>query len=265
MIFLMPLVAFAKETKKSDESISVPIIMYHSLSDKASNDWILSPSQFESDLKYLSENNYNTVFVSDLIDYVYNGKPLPQNPILLTFDDGYFNNYTYAMPLLEKYNAKIELSIIGKHSDIWSEFSGSEDEINGHLTWEQISELEQSGYVELANHTQDMHDNNSRFGCAIKNGESDNNYSMAFSEDIETLQNSFLNNCGVKPECFTYPYGKICSQSVAALKEHGFKATLSTNGGIAVLNVGDEECLYGLKRNNRSPNNSVQKILNSYS
>ena len=71
---------------------------------------MLSPAQFESDLKYLKENGYHTVVVQDLIDYVEKGVPLPEKPVMLTFDDGYYNNYYYAFPLLEEYDAKIVIS-----------------------------------------------------------------------------------------------------------------------------------------------------------
>ena len=63
--------------------------MYHGLlkEEARQGKYVLSPAQFESDLKYLKENGYHTVVVQDLIDYVEKGVPLPEKPVMLTFDD----------------------------------------------------------------------------------------------------------------------------------------------------------------------------------
>lgn len=89
------------------ERIDVPILMYHNIckSGGRTGRYIISVTEFENDLKFIAENGYTTVVMQDLIDYVYNGKKLPKKPVVLTFDDGYFNNYAYAFPLLEKRGA----------------------------------------------------------------------------------------------------------------------------------------------------------------
>ena len=51
-------------------------------------------------LRYLAEKGYETVFASDLIDFVEKGVPLPEKPVLVTFDDGYLNVMTYAYPYM---------------------------------------------------------------------------------------------------------------------------------------------------------------------
>ena len=105
-----------------EEGCELPIIMYHGLlkEEARQGKYVLSPAQFESDLKYLKENGYHTVVVQDLIDYVEKGVPLPEKPVMLTFDDGYYNNYYYAFPLLEEYDAKIVISPICRYTDEYS-------------------------------------------------------------------------------------------------------------------------------------------------
>ena len=86
-------VALPSAAKK--DSVKVPILMYHSIlrSTNTHGDYIITESAFESDLKYLKDNGYTTIVMQDLIDFVCNGKKLPEKPVVLTFDDGYSNNY----------------------------------------------------------------------------------------------------------------------------------------------------------------------------
>ncbi len=136
--------------------IYVPIIMYHNVKSTQLGKDTITQSEFESDLKYLSENNYNTITMTQLINYVYSDEELPPNPIILTFDDGLLNTYLNVFPLLKKYNMKIVLSIIGLSSE---KFSNTVDiNINySHVTWDQIKEMDESGLVEIQNHSYDMH------------------------------------------------------------------------------------------------------------
>ncbi len=106
----------------TEDSVKLPIIMYHGIlkEEKRQGKFVISPKQFEDDLLYLQEQGYHTVVMRDVIDYVMNGTPLPEKPIMLTFDDGYFNDYVYAYPLLKKYNSKIVFSPIGRYVDQYS-------------------------------------------------------------------------------------------------------------------------------------------------
>ena len=90
------------------DGVKLPIIMYHSLlnDSKLQNEYVISPEIFENDLKYLKNNGYSFLTVDDLIKYTSSDITLPEKCIMLTFDDGYYNNYYYAYPLLKKYNAK---------------------------------------------------------------------------------------------------------------------------------------------------------------
>ena len=105
------------ETKKQ---IELPIIMYHHIdtldnidkNDKIAVGLRVSPEVFERQLQYIKDNNYTTITSYDLADYMDAKKELPKKPILLTFDDGYKNNYTKALPLLEKYKMKGDFAII---------------------------------------------------------------------------------------------------------------------------------------------------------
>jgi hypothetical protein len=117
--------------------------MYHALTyeKQYQNRFFISPKIFEKDLKYLKENNYSTVTIRDLINYVDNGVPLPEKPVLITFDDGYYNNYLYAYPLLRQYNMKAVISVIGSQTDKYSKIN-NKNSYYAYLTWNDIAEIE---------------------------------------------------------------------------------------------------------------------------
>ena len=102
-----------------DEKIFLPVIMYHSILNDSSrvNDYVVTPEMVENDLNYLKEHGYNAVFTEDIINYT-KGGDLPPKPIIITADDGFYNNYTYLVPLLIKYDMKASISIVGYYSEV---------------------------------------------------------------------------------------------------------------------------------------------------
>ena len=264
LIFIFVLL-FSFTFANSDEYIKVPIIMYHSiLKDPArSNKYTITPAVLEEDLKYIKANGYETITISDLTSYVYDDKPLPPKPIILTFDDGHYNNYGYLLPLLEKYNMKAVISIVGSYTDKFTKT----DEANlnySYLRWKDIKELMDTGRIEFQNHTYSLHSNTGkRIGTKKIKGETDEHYKSILKDDILKLQQEFEENTHYTPQCFTYPFGGISNASLDIIKELGFKASLSCEQGINKLTK-NPNSLYLLKRYNRpsyiSTYNFFQKI-----
>ena len=117
----------------------VPTLMYHAVSNNTwgINELFVKPSEMERQLKYLNDNGYTTITFEDLsrLDEI-------KKPVLLTFDDGYRDNYEELFPLLKKYNAKATIFMItGKLSK------------NHYLTPEMITEMVESGLVSVQSHT----------------------------------------------------------------------------------------------------------------
>ena len=246
----------------SEDYIEVPIIMYHSIlkDSSRSNKYTVTPAVLEEDLKYIKDKGYTTVTIADLISYVYNDTPLPEKPIVLTFDDGHYNNYGYLFPLLEKYDMKAVISIVGSYTDKFTET----DEANlnySYLRWKDIKELMDTGRIEFQNHTYNLHSmNNGRNGCKKTSSESAEHYSNFLSNDLNKLQEEFRNNCnGYQPNTFTYPFGAVSKESNSIVKALGFKASLSCTSGINIITK-DSNCLYLLKRNNRVPEISTEQF-----
>jgi len=242
-------------------SIPLPVVMYHGLlKDKRyHNKFFISPQLFEKDLRYFQENNYTPIVVKDLIDYVDNGVPLPEKPVVITFDDGFYNSYVYAYPLLREYNMKAVISIIGKLTDKASLIK-DESPSYSYLTWDEVKELNGSGIIEIQNHSYDMHDNDhNRRGAMQKQGESVEQYRLALEEDVGNFQNQIYEMIGQKPTAFTYPYGFFSKNSKDILKNMGFRASFSCAEGINFI-TRDPDCLYRLKRVNRTPDESSEEF-----
>ena len=235
------------DAQQGGEEVRLPIIMYHGIlrEEKRQGKYVISPQLFEQDLRYLQEQGYNTVVMQDIIDYVMEGKPLPDNPIMLTFDDGYYNDYVYAFPLLREYNSKMVFSPIGRYTDQYSEVEDHHANY-AHATWDDINEMIATGLVEVQNHTYNMHANEGgRKGCMRKKGEAVEAYQQVLREDVEKMQNRVREMTGITPTTFTYPFGAMSKEALPVLKELGFQATLTCESRLNTL-TRDPDCLYGL-------------------
>jgi peptidoglycan/xylan/chitin deacetylase (PgdA/CDA1 family) len=113
----------------------LPVLLYHKMSDSAEDNLTIRPQTFERQLLYLHEKGYQTISMRQLLAFMEAGSPLPQKPVMITFDDGYVNNLKLACPLLEKYACKAVFFIpsggIGKTSfwDTNAEPLMSEDQL----------------------------------------------------------------------------------------------------------------------------------------
>ena len=234
--------------------------MYHSLAG-AGGSTSISGAAFEADLQYLQANDYQAVTLGALAGFVHHGTPLPERPVVLTFDDGYYNNYSVGLPLARAYQMPIVVSVIGKDTEIWSEIS-STDLRHGHVTWDQIREMAASGFVEIANHTWDLHkQEHGRKGASIQQGEDLESYWAALHADLGKLQRELAVRAGVAPIGFVFPFGNTCPEAAEILAELGFLVSLSCCDGMNTLTRGDPSCLFDLRRYERTPGRPVGEIL----
>lgn len=231
-----------------EEPVEIPVVMYHALlKDEAQHGrYVISPAEFENDLLYLKKHGYTTILVEDLIAYT-QGASLPEKPILLTFDDGYYNNYLYAFPLAQKYQCKFVISPIGRYADQYTE-SGETSAYYTHATWDQLKEMVDSGLVEVQNHSYNLHANKGgREGAGQKAGETDAQYSAMLVEDLTKAQEAALAHLGKAPAAFVYPFGAMSKASPGIVKDMGFAATMTCREKRARI-TRDPESLYGMGR-----------------
>ncbi len=249
--------------ENNDDTVILPILMYHGITEdpKRIGTFVISSQMLEADLKYIQMEGYHTVTIDEVIRYVKNGSPLPPKPIILTFDDGYYNNYCYGYPLLQKYNMKAVISPIGKYTDMYSEID-DKNPAYAHITWEEVREMMASGLVEFQNHSYDLHhQTDGRTGAKKKQGESLAAYGAFLESDLMIWQEKMQKNTGYTPTTFAYPFGGISEASFDILEKLGFQATLSCEEKMNLITKGNPECLQKLNRFLRSDSVSAEEIL----
>lgn len=255
---LLPAVA----TPELPQEIRMPVLMYHSVNSNAkkAGDYVITPQALEKDLKYLHQAGYNSVVMSDIIAYVREGTPLPPRPVMITFDDGYYNNYLNAYPLLQQYGMRAVISIIVAETDKYSELDENRENYS-HLTWEMANEMIQSGLVEIQNHTYALHHTTgSRRGICKNRSESTEQYFEAVGGDLKQAQDRIEEMTGWRPNTFAYPFGSYSRDSELLLSEVGFIASLGVEARPFTLSR-DPACLVRIPRYNRTSGMMAERLL----
>lgn len=185
---------------------SVPIFMYHFVSEDTGNnpypENVVRPSDLEEQLKYLKENNYETIYITELPHLEKYAKP-----VALTFDDGFADFYYNAYPLLKKYNIKASLYVV-------KEFESKP----GYCNIEQLREMKESGLVDIQSHTV----NHYRL-ATLKRSEIE----YEISEQKENLREKL----DINSDVLCYPYGSYNDTVISETKKY-YKFALAMDGGV---------------------------------
>ena len=254
------LVFVSSADSREEAAVTLPVLMYHSVCNGEPTEYRVTPEQLESDLEWLSENGYKSVTAAEVTAYANSRGDLPEKPVMITFDDGYYNNLAYALPLLEKYDMTAVVSVVGEYTD---KDAAADPHVPSYsyLTWGDIGELSDSGRVEIGAHTYAMHSLYSgRKGCGKLAGEYEQEYRDALSEDIRLQQKGFKEHLGYVPTVFAYPFGNVSRESVPVLRENGYLMTLTCRE-LPNRITRDPDCLYGIGRFNRSGLYSTEEYM----
>jgi peptidoglycan/xylan/chitin deacetylase (PgdA/CDA1 family) len=136
-------------------TIHVPILMYHHVSSappatELNYGLTVTDQDFTAQLTYLHDHGYHTVTELQIFNALYRHKPLPAKPVMLTFDDGYRDNYTDALPILKRFHDHGEFNII-------SAYVGTTLGVNSYMTWPQLRALVAAD-MDIGSHTVDHQD-----------------------------------------------------------------------------------------------------------
>ncbi len=196
------------------EEVHVPILMYHYISDLPTDaDYIrrgltVELDNFETQLQYLQENGYQTILLRDLYDALAVGKPLPEKPIVLTFDDGYKDAYEHAGPLLAKYGFVGEFFVLATPAHFEAEH---------YMTWKEMAELAASG-MSIQGHGRDHYDLQGR------------DYDFLVFQ-ILGIKEAVEAHTGQPVTFFCYPSGKYDAAVLTVVESAGYLGAVTTEWG----------------------------------
>lgn len=198
----------------------IPVLNYHQVNNNAYNALTLNAKEFDAQMSYLYKAGYNTISPGQLLGYLRNGEELPPNPILITFDDGYADNYRVAYPILKKYNFSATIFLITDFVDANPRY----------LTWKQIREMRANGFS-FGSHT---------LSHAFLTEVADEELLAQLVKSREAIEWRL----GEKVEFLAYPGGKYDQRVINFTKKAGYKAAFTINFGRDQMNCE----LFTLKR-----------------
>ncbi len=206
----------------------IPVLMYHSVIGGYNLRNALEPKIFNRQMDYLKKRNYQVISLTRLLDFLKQKKELPRKALVLTFDDGFYDNYLNVWPVLKKYNFPatifISAGLVGKYMKL-------EDTSLRLLSWQQIKRMHQSGIVDFQPHS-------------FNHYRLDKLSSSQEEEEIEKSRSIIEQKLNKKCFFFAYPFGKYNINTIKILRKKGFKAGLTIKTGL----VGKKDNLFELKR-----------------
>jgi peptidoglycan/xylan/chitin deacetylase (PgdA/CDA1 family) len=202
------------------------ILMYHMVREPIAgarfNGLRVRPADFERQLRWLSDHGWQFHFLSDVLA---EDAAIPAKTVVLTFDDGYEDNFTEALPVMRRYGAKGTLFLVKDRFDNdWSvkkKAHHSEGELarEPKLSDEQVRELLASGCFELGGHSL-THADFSKLDSDQKRRE--------IFDSKRALEQDF----GVSLASYAYTFGIYDSEDVALVREAGYLGAVTTREGI---------------------------------
>ena len=209
----------SKDINLTSDNIGIPVLYYHSVNKNADNEVTITPDALEKQLNYIHDNNYVTITIKELYEHLKNAAPIPEKSILITFDDGYMNNYTEAFPMLKKLNMKATIFCVGNSLD------GSY-----YLSEDALKEMSDYG-IDIQCHT-------------VNHVHLD---TLSYEEQLSELRHSkeiIEKITGKEVLSVAYPFGDYNSESIKAAKEAGYKLAFTTHLGLSDRN----DDIYALDR-----------------
>ena len=196
------------------DGAEVPILMYHYVSelppeaDVYRRDLTVSPEAFEAQLQYLEEADYHPITLTDLYLYLTEGYPLPEKPVILTFDDGYRDAYEVVFPMLLDHGFPGTFFVLATPAHYESE---------AYLTWSQVKEMSEAG-MDIQAHGRDHVDLRGR------------SYDFLVYQ-VLGIKEAIEHHTGRAPRFFCYPSGRWDADVIKVLQSAGYWGAVTTAWG----------------------------------
>lgn len=194
----------------NERSIKIPVLMYHYIRPitpgmTTSSRWLsVSPKHFHAQMEELVRFGYHTITPDDLADAVAGLKTLPAKPVLLTFDDGYRDQYTEAFPILKANNLRATFFVMSDY-----------DTNPLYLSKDLIRALDRSGLITIAAHTRH------HVGLADLKTEKQKDEIFGSKQILERIVSHPVT-------AFAYPYGNFNTKVKQLVHEAGYRSAFST-------------------------------------
>lgn len=189
-------------------SFYTPILMYHHINPFfKSNPYNVTPKIFAEQMDWLEANNYNVITYDEFYHALTNGLPLPTNPVVITFDDGFRDQYEYALPILKSHNFTAMFFI-------YTNLTKAADGMN----WEMLNELVASG-MEIGDHTASH-----AFLPALSGERLE--YEIAESRAI------LEDHLGIPIQYFAYPGGSYTPATIEALQKDVYLSAVTVHHSV---------------------------------
>ena len=215
-LLVLPLLLLLVGVVLMYSSPGVPVLNYHQVEQKNGNPLTLWPDQFEAQMAYLADEGYTTITIDEMMDALEHGTPLPEKPVIITFDDGYADNYEYAYPILKKYGFKATIFLIYDFTNAYPNY----------LTWEQIDEMKQSGLIRFESHTM-THANLAELDSA-----DELRHEIADSHDL------LSEKIGYDMHYIAYPGGRVNPEIEEITRAAGYRGGFTVHYGLSTPTEG---------------------------
>ncbi|WP_369040161.1 poly-beta-1,6-N-acetyl-D-glucosamine N-deacetylase PgaB [Stenotrophomonas maltophilia] len=243
----------ARETELDSADNGLLVLSYHDVRDdvreKSDADaYAVSTQNFAAHLDWLSAHGYHPISLSQLIKASRGEARLPPRPVLLTFDDGLRSVYSRVYPLLRAYNYPALVAVItdyvdmapGRTIDYGYRPFGRDD----FLTWDQLREMQASGLIELASHTDNLHhgvQSNPQgnqtpavitriYDPKAQRYESAQEYEKRLRDDLGRSVQRIEKELGVRPKAIVWPYAAYNQLSNDIAEQLGMPVSFDLEG-----------------------------------
>lgn len=231
----------------------VLVLAYHDVQDNDADQTFITvrTPHLVQHLAWLRENGYQAVSVDQILQARNGGPDLPEKAVLLTFDDGYTSFSTRVLPLLQAYRWPAVLAVVGAWADGPPgkpiDFGGKQVTRDHFLEWAAIREIAESGLVELASHSDNLHygvpanpQGNTQPAAATRvynaltgTYETDDAYALRIRNDAASISRKLQRISGRRPRVWVWPYGEANGQAIKELRNQGYQLIMTLDWGLA--------------------------------
>ena len=255
------------ETTDPPEAV-VPVLMFHDVKSYAGGTWSMSADNFRATLVFLKDSGYTPVSFEQLAAYVDGSAGLPEKPVCVTLDDGYFSNYRNVLPMITELGVPVTVFMNCATVRAAGSTATMDEKAIEKMSLAELSVMQASPLVQIESHTYGLHGVNTTYSEAERDcilpfeNESRADWQAIFDEDCKR-EEAVLAQAGVRhTTVLSYPSGKSHEWALEILKKRGYRASVTTDYGHRNLVVkGDPDTLFELGRMNVNDDTTHEMLL----